>query len=97
MDPFGYTKGDRGFFRILTADGDFRKDRPGRTVCSDFQRTGLKVQLKGRLTFEKKYIIKQIFIAFPYENEWYLFDHDELLNQFLEVFAEQMATSESWT
>lgn len=58
--------------------------------------TFIKVQLKGRLTFNKKYIGKNIFIAFPYLGNWYLFDHDELLQSFLEVFSNQMATSISW-
>ena len=43
----------------------------------------IKVQLKGRLTFDKKYIGKNIFIAFPYLKSWYLFNHDELLDLFL--------------
>ena len=58
--------------------------------------TFMKVQLKGRLTFDKKYQNKNIFIAFPYLNNWYLFDHDELLNVFLHTFPNQFATSASW-
>lgn len=49
----------------------------------------LKIQLKGRLTFDKKYIGKNIYICFPDpsdpnkgKRDWYLFDHDELLNGF---------------
>lgn len=41
-----------------------------------------KVQLKGRLTFNKKYQDKDIYIAFPYKNDWFLFNHDELLTVF---------------
>ncbi len=55
--------------------------------------TFLKVQLKGRLTFDKKYEGKNIFIAFRYENEWYLFEHDELLKNSLFV---KMKNSLSW-
>jgi hypothetical protein len=58
--------------------------------------TFIKVQLKGRLTFDKKYSGKNIFIAFPYRDRWYLFDHDELLKVFLDTFLTQMATSVSW-
>lgn len=43
--------------------------------------TFLKVQLKGRLTFCKKYVGKSIYIAFPYRDAWYLYPHDELLEQ----------------
>ncbi len=45
---------------------------------SDF----LKVQLKGRLTFEKKYIGKDIWICFHYKSNWYLYPHDILLKIF---------------
>lgn len=40
----------------------------------------LKVQLKGRLTIAKKYINKDLWMAFPIENCWYLIPHSELLN-----------------
>lgn len=48
--------------------------------------TFLKVQLKSRLTFAKKYENKSIQICFPDpsdpdegQRDWYLFDHDKLL------------------
>ena len=41
--------------------------------------TFVKVQLKSRLTFDKKYIGKDIYIAFPDGNDWYFFNHDDLL------------------
>ena len=56
----------------------------------------LKIQLKSRFGFYKKYIGKNIFIAFPFNNEWYLFNHDELLNEALKMFADKMAVSASW-
>ena|SRR5690348_14867701 len=56
----------------------------------------IKVQLKGRLTFAKKYLKRKICIAFPYKNEWYLYKHDELLNKFLEIFSDTTAVSASW-
>ncbi|KKL88542.1 hypothetical protein LCGC14_1923670 [marine sediment metagenome] len=58
--------------------------------------TYLKVQLKGRLTFNKKYQKKGLHIAFPYDGDWYLYDHDELLNTFLGEYENQMAVSKSW-
>ena len=39
----------------------------------------IKVQLKGRLSIFKKYIKKDIYIAFPINNDWYLIEHDELV------------------
>jgi len=56
----------------------------------------LKVQLKSRLTFDKKYIQKNLYICFPYKEEWFLFNHDELLEVFLKEFSDQMAISKSW-
>lgn len=41
----------------------------------------LKVQLKGRLSFEKKYCGKDIHIAFNYKGSWYVYPHDELMNE----------------
>ena len=43
--------------------------------------TDLKVQLKGRLSFAKKYIGKEIYISFiDKNNDIYLYPHDEMLN-----------------
>ena len=56
--------------------------------------TFLKVQLKGRLTFNKKYIGKSLCIAFPYNGDWYLFDHDKLLRKVLR--KTEIAKAESW-
>lgn len=38
----------------------------------------LKVQLKGRLTIDKKYE-KGLFMAFPFAGEWYLIEHESLV------------------
>lgn len=46
--------------------------------------TFLKVQLKGGLTFAKKYIGKDLCIAFPEGGDWYLVPHDELLEEIIE-------------
>jgi|GEM_PF-573716 len=40
----------------------------------------LKVQLKSRLTIDKKYQHKGLHIAFPLDGGWCLIDHDELVN-----------------
>lgn len=55
----------------------------------------LKVQLKGRLTFDRKYIGKDLCVAFHYKGEWYLYPHDELLDVVLEN-TQTMAGTESW-
>ncbi|PKL53445.1 MAG: hypothetical protein CVV36_07025 [Candidatus Methanoperedenaceae archaeon HGW-Methanoperedenaceae-1] len=49
--------------------------------------TFLKVQLKSRLTFSKKYLGKDIWVCFPHkkdeeiEPDWYLYPHDEFKNK----------------
>ena len=49
----------------------------------------LKVQLKGRLTFDKKYHRRgesedPIYIAFRDGEEWYLYPHDELFDKVID-------------
>lgn len=44
----------------------------------DGQQT-LKVQLKGRLSIDKKYMGKDLYMAFPINGSWYLVSHDELV------------------
>ena len=38
-----------------------------------------KVQLKARWTIERKYIGRDIWIAFPAGEDWYLMPHDQML------------------
>lgn len=44
----------------------------------------VKIQLKGRLTFDKKYIGKNIYIAFNQDRKWHLYPHDKLLRKKVE-------------
>lgn len=56
--------------------------------------TFLKIQLKGRLSFSKKYCGKNLYIAFFHEPDWYLYPHDEMLEH---VLAESgIGTTVSW-
>jgi hypothetical protein len=45
--------------------------------------TFLRVQLKARLAFEKKYQNKDLWMCFPVDDGLYLFPHDEVLRLFL--------------
>jgi hypothetical protein len=45
--------------------------------------TFLKIQLKSRLMFDKKYRQKGIYVAFPCNSDWYLYPHDEMLQMVL--------------
>ena len=52
----------------------------------------LKVQLKGRLTLDKKYIDKDIYIAFLENDKVKLYSHDEVF----ELFPVKSRQSVSW-
>lgn len=43
--------------------------------------TSLKIQLKGRLSFYKKYMNKDLYICFREDNDVYLYPHDEVLQK----------------
>jgi hypothetical protein len=57
--------------------------------------TFIKVQLKGRLTFWKKYRGKGLYVAFHNHGDWYLFPHDEVLERFLS--ETNIGNTKSWT
>ena len=57
--------------------------------------TTLKVQLKSRATICRKYLGKDLYLAFPAAGRWYLLPHDELVR-----IAEETTDwllSPSWT
>jgi hypothetical protein len=57
--------------------------------------TTLKVQLKSRLTINKKYHAKDIWIAFPHKDSWYLIEHVRLVEK-VGKHTDWLASS-SWT
>lgn len=52
-----------------------------------------RVQLKGRWMIDRKYVGRDIWMAFPIGNDWYLMPHDEMLK-----FAEEdrVTQTTSW-
>jgi hypothetical protein len=56
--------------------------------------TFLKVQLKGRADLKKKYIGKDICVAFPHDDYWYMYFHDELLAEAQSLGI--VVNSDSW-
>jgi frataxin-like iron-binding protein CyaY len=42
-------------------------------------KTTLKVQLKSRITINQKYCDKDLWMAFPHNDFWYLIEHDRLV------------------
>ena len=63
-------------------------------ACHIDGNTFLKVQLKGRLAFNKKYERKNIHIAFRDGDSYYLYPHDEVLKKFLD--RGWMKKSKAW-
>jgi hypothetical protein len=49
------------------------------------------IQLKGRWTIDKKYLGRNIWIAFPDSGDWYVAPHDELVRM-----GQRHTMSESW-
>ena len=45
----------------------------------------IKVQLKGRLSIDKKYNGKEVYIAFKENNQWYFYPHDKLCDELLDM------------
>ena len=64
---------DYGFNCIKLAD-----DWQGADFLAYHNHT-LKVQLKARLTIDKKYVRKDLYMAFPIGEYWYLIEHDALV------------------
>jgi len=57
--------------------------------------TFARVQLKGRLTFDKKYSGKDLWVAFSDGESWFLYPHDELLERVLKVT--DIGSTTSWS
>ena len=54
----------------------------------------LKVQLKGRLTIDKKYEGKDLYMSFPLKEHWCLIHHDKLIE--LVASSTNWLNTESW-
>lgn len=54
----------------------------------------LRVQLKSRLVFYRKYEGKALYVAFAYRDSWYLYPHDELLPKVLA--STTIGSTKSW-
>ena len=54
----------------------------------------LKIQLKSRLAFDKKYLGKNLYGIFQSDDKWYLYPHDECLEKVSQVH--NMKNTASW-
>ena len=84
---------DYGYFTMRVTD-DWESADFIAMNCED--KSFIKVQLKGRLTFSKKYKNKDLFITFEDKksNTWYLYPHDELLKKFSKNTNSDLAWSQ---
>jgi hypothetical protein len=57
--------------------------------------TFLRVQLKGRLTIDRKYEQRDIHVCFRSEAQWYLYPHDTVMERVLAL--SNVANTDSWT
>jgi hypothetical protein len=82
---------DYGFVTMRVTDDWQGADFIAQHISGEF----LRVQLKSRLTFAKKYQDKKdLYVAFPYEGTWYLYPHNDLLDAFLT--KTKMGESDAW-
>ncbi len=83
---------DYGYFTMRVTD-DWESADFIAMNCID--KSFIKVQLKGRLTFSKKYKNKELYITFEDKktNNWYLYPHDELLK----IFSNKPNNELSWS
>ena len=62
-------------------------------ACHINGKTFVKIQLKGRLTFQKKFKGKDIYIAFKQGGKCYIYPHDKVLQ---EKVLELIKNTKSW-
>jgi hypothetical protein len=53
----------------------------------------LKVQLKSRWTIQRKYVGRDLYMAFPFDGTWCIAAHDAMIAW---IEGSQLAESESW-
>lgn len=82
---------DYGFMSIRLTDDWQGADFIAQHVDGE---TFLRVQLKGRLTFCRKYLGKALYIAFHDDGNWYLFPHDVIFNKIKQT--SNITESRSW-
>lgn len=91
MLKLGAVLADFGFDLIRLNDDWQGADAIGNHTDGSY----IKIQLKGRLTIDRKYLEKDIYIAFRDNDAWYLYPHDELVEILDSVGIATKTTS--WT
>ncbi|MDM5264559.1 hypothetical protein PF327_10175 [Sulfurovum sp. XTW-4] len=85
-------KEDYNYTKVASALADYgyqclptRNDDNGADLIAYHSESGemTAIQLKARLAFAKKYIGKNLHIAFRDDNEIFIYPHDEILNKLI--------------
>ena len=92
FQKFAARLADYGFNSIRLTDDWQGADFIAAHIDGD---TFLKVQLKGRLVIDRKYMGKSIHIAFSHGDDFFLYDHDKFV-QHLEINGLIGAGSATW-
>ena len=92
-------KENYNFFKVASALADYgydsmrlNNDWQGADFIAVKDEEMLKVQLKGRFTIDKKYLGKDIYIAFIENEQVRIYRHDEVV----EMLPDNIKASASW-
>src|SRR4051812_25891720 len=68
-----------------------RDDWNGGDMFARHMKTGepMTVQIKGRVTFDRKYMAKKLWIGFPSAERAYVYPHDQVLEDYLKLRDER--------
>jgi len=82
---------DYGFICIRLSDDWQGADL---IACHLDGKTSLRIQLKGRYCVDQKYRGKDLYIGFRDDEDWYVYPHDDVLNQVLS--SNRLVGTKSW-
>ena len=79
-----------------------RDDWNGGDMFARHMLTGqsLTIQIKSRVTFDKKYLGKGLYIGFPLLDAVYVYPHDQILNRYIELRSQRdlpLGDNEAWS
>jgi len=67
---------------------------------TDVTQATLMIQIKGRVTFDRKYLGKRLWIGLPVRKNAYVYPHDIILNRYLSLRAgrgQPLEASKAWS
>lgn len=67
---------------------------------TDWASKAMMIQIKSRVTFDRKYLNKNLWIGFPWEEGAYVYPHDEILAAYIRARAARghpLESSRAWS